>query len=279
MNIEFIDVEDYKIKMIISKSDPAMVNALRRTLIADIPKLAIDDVEFHLGSISDESDKEYESITPIFDEIIAHRLGMLPIPTDLEKFNFRDECTCKGEGCPSCMVMYVLNKKGPCVVYSGDLEPLGDDPSLAIKDDLIPIVKLAKGQAPLIYATAVLGTGRQHAKWQVAHAVGYNYYVSIRINERKCKKCKKCVKMCPRDVIVFEKDKVVAKTIHDCILCKTCVEVCDAGAINLKWDDKKFVFQFETDKSMTALTALKYAFKILSNKLYELREKVGGLEE
>src|SRR6266571_693601 len=95
--------------------------------VADVAKSkAIEDVEFHLGTVQDESGKEYESLSPMFDEILSHRLGMVPIPTDLDLFVRRDKCTCGGEGCPSCTIMFVLNKKGPCTVYSGDLEPVAD---------------------------------------------------------------------------------------------------------------------------------------------------------
>ncbi|MEK6810829.1 MAG: DNA-directed RNA polymerase subunit D, partial [Candidatus Thermoplasmatota archaeon] len=65
---------------------PALMNALRRTLLADIPKMAIEDVEFHLGPIRTEDGKEYESVAPLFDEIISQRLGLVPLPTDLGLF-------------------------------------------------------------------------------------------------------------------------------------------------------------------------------------------------
>ena len=171
MDIEILEMAERKAKFILKNSSPAMANALRRTLLSDIPKMAIDKVEFHLGPIMYD-DKEYESVTPLFDEIIAHRLGMVPVPTDLDLFVSQSECTCGGEGCPNCTIMYSLNKIGPCTVYSGDLEPLGN-PNLRVKDEFIPIVELTDGQAVLIYATAVMGTARKHVKWQVANGVGY----------------------------------------------------------------------------------------------------------
>jgi DNA-directed RNA polymerase subunit D len=124
LQLEFLELSDTRATMLISGTSPFFVNALRRTLIADVPKMAIEDVEFHLGPIRDASGKEFESIFPIFDEMVAHRIGLLPIPTDLDMFTFREKCKCGGEGCPSCRIMYKLNKMGPCTVYSGDLEPL-----------------------------------------------------------------------------------------------------------------------------------------------------------
>ncbi|MCL2785754.1 MAG: DNA-directed RNA polymerase subunit D, partial [Methanomassiliicoccaceae archaeon] len=148
MNIEILEMSERKASFILRGSTPAMANALRRTILTDIPKMAIDKVEFHLGPIMVDG-KEYESITPLFDEIIAHRLGMVPVPTDLKLFVPQSECTCGGEGCPTCTIMYSLNRIGPCTVLSGDLMPLGD-PNLKVKDEFIPLVELADGQAVLI---------------------------------------------------------------------------------------------------------------------------------
>lgn len=166
-------MEERKGKFILKNSSPAMANALRRTMLTDIPKMAIDKVEFHLGPIM-ANDKEYESVTPLFDEIIAHRLGMVPVPTDFQLFSAQEDCVCNGEGCPSCTIMYSLNKIGPCTILSGDLMPLGN-PDLKVKDEFIPIVELTDGQAVLIYATAIMNTAKKHVKWQAAFSVGYRY--------------------------------------------------------------------------------------------------------
>ncbi|MEW5759545.1 MAG: DNA-directed RNA polymerase subunit D, partial [Candidatus Thermoplasmatota archaeon] len=246
---------DTKAKILISGTAPYLVNALRRTLIADVPKMAIDTVEFHLGSIRDpETGKEYESVSPLFDEILAHRLAMLPIPTDLKIFEFRDKCKCGGEGCPTCTIMYSINKKGPTTVYSGDLEPLGDR-RFAIKDDKIPIVKLNDKQAPLIYATAILGTGRQHAKWQAVCGIGYKYYPIITIKNNLCDMCKKCLEDCPSNVLKEENGKIKVSKLEDCTICKRCMEVCERNAIEVSGDDKKFILSFETDGSITTSDA------------------------
>src|SRR2546427_8815026 len=172
MDLKVFDHTDMSIAVRIEGGEPTFVNAIRRTLLSDVPKMAIEDVEFHLGPIRAEDGKENESVAPLFDEMTSHRLGLVPIPTDLQLFVPRATCpTCHGEGCPACTIIYSLNKRGPGVVTSGDLEPIGDS-KLKPKDAKIPIVKLGDGQALLIYATAILGTGKEHAKWQVAPGVG-----------------------------------------------------------------------------------------------------------
>ncbi len=276
MKLEFRELTETKGLVVIDDSSPSMVNALRQTLVSDIPKMAIEYVEFHLGPIRDQDGREYESISPLFDEILSHRLGMVPIPTDLDFFSFREECECEGEGCPKCSIMYVLNKKGPCTVYSGDLEPVGDS-SLKIKEDLIPLVKLSEGQAPLIYATAILGTGREHAKWQVCHGVGYKYYPEIKIDAKKCDKGGSCVRICPRDVLVEGDKKIEVADAEACTLCMSCIEECEPGAIKVKGNPSKFVLTFETDGSVSAKRALQYALDLLAGKAEGFREGVSSL--
>jgi DNA-directed RNA polymerase subunit D len=276
MKITFKELTDESCTFVIEGTHPYFVNSLRRTLMVDIPKMAIDDVEFHLGPIRDISGKEYESISPLFDEIVAQRLGMVPIPTDLDLFTFRDKCKCGGEGCPSCTVMYALNKKGPCTVYSGDLEPLSGN-QYAIKDQLIPIMKLTDGQAPLIYATAVLGKGGEHAKWQLCSGVGFKYYPMIDINNRKAKNPAKMAEMCPVNILAVEDGKLKVTNPEKCTLCNSCADL-EPETIKIKGDPTKFIFTFETDGSMTALKALQYAIDILEKRFATFRDMVSDMQ-
>jgi len=278
MKIDIIEMTPTKAQLTISDTNPSFVNALRRTIVADVPKMAIDNVEFHLGPIMDESSKAFESVSPLFDEIVAHRISMVPVPTDLDAFIFRAKCTCNGEGCPNCIVMYSLNKKGPCTVYSGDLEPIGNE-KFKVKDDLIPIVKLNDDQALLVYATAELGTGRQHAKWQAALGAGYRYYAKIDIDNSKCDLGESCVKQCPKGVLVKEDKKIVAKHPEKCNQCNACTDVCDAGAIKITQDPTKILLRFETDGSLTAKEVLIRGLKMLEERFDALREQVSALDE
>ena len=128
----------------------SFVNSIRRSLVSMVPCLAIHEVDFHMGSlgayVDEESgeEKEYESISAMFNEIVAHRIGMLPIPTDEKTIEaFGDSI---GDDSKQPEIMYSLHKQGPCTVYSGDLEPVNGDTSLTIPETSVPIVKLAEGQ-------------------------------------------------------------------------------------------------------------------------------------
>ena len=179
--------------------------------------MAIDKVEFHLGPNMDEEGKEYESTTPLFDEIVAHRLGMVPVPTDLDLFVPQSECSCGGTGCPSCTIMYSLNKHGPCTVYSGDLQPLGN-PDLKVKDEFIPLVELTDGQAVMIYAIAVMGTAKQHVKWQVCNGVGYSYKPVIEIDPAHASDddVLDVISVCPKHVYAVEGGELKVKDPLNC---------------------------------------------------------------
>ena len=68
----------------------------------------------------------------MFNEIVAHRIGMLPIPTDEKTIEaFGDSI---GDDSKQPEIMYSLHKQGPCTVYSGDLEPVNGDTSLTIPE-------------------------------------------------------------------------------------------------------------------------------------------------
>jgi len=277
MKIESFDFSDDKGVFVISNADAHKVNALRRALIVEVPKMAIDKVEIHLGAISDEDGRTYESTTPLFDEIISHRLGLMPIPSDLEMLNYQEGCSCEGEGCISCQIMYSLNKRGPCTVYSRDLDPLGDE-KLRLKDPDIPIVKLTEDEGILIYATAILGTGKKHAKWQATQGAGFKPYPEIVIDAKLCDKCFKCEEVCPRDVFETTKKSLKVKNAEDCSLCGSCVDVCDEGAITVKQNTTKYIFRFETDGAVEPKVALKYALSSLEALYSDFLEKVEKLK-
>ena len=275
MDIKILEMEERKCRFILTNASPAKANALRRTLLTDIPKMAIDTVDFHLGPI-DVDGREFESITPLFDEIIAHRLGMVPVPTrpDGFEFNFKDECTCGGVGCPNCTFMYSLNKHGPCTVLSGDMMPVGSD-SFKVCDPNIPIVELADRQSVLIYAHVVKGTARKHVKWQVANGVGYKYMPVIEIGN--VMDPEEVARKCPKKVfeVVDGKLKVIEERLFDCILCETCSET--DSAVKMTSRDDEFVFSFETDGSLTAQQVLDEAVRILSDSAKDLGEKIVAL--
>ncbi len=278
-----IDVQELRPRataLAIDGMTASQVNAIRRTLLADVPKLAIEDVEFHLGPIRDEATgKDYDSSTSMFDEAVALRLGLLPIPTDLSQFRRKSECSCEGAGCPHCQVIYSVDKKGPCTVYAKDVVPLGD-PTLAILEPDVPIVRLGARQALLAYATAVVGTAREHAKWQVAHGVGMHPRPHVKIQRKEgCSDAclKRTAGSCPVKILEYASGKLSVTDETKCIDCGACETACEHGSIKVTMDPERFFLRFETDGSLTAREALRFALKDLKRRLEESREAIQAI--
>jgi DNA-directed RNA polymerase subunit D len=111
-----------------------------------------------------------ENSSVLYDEILAHRLGMIPLRTDLERYVLPEKCDCGSPlGCQKCRVLLVLDAVAhdkPRTVLSGDL--VSEDRDIKPVSANIPIVKLAAGQSVKLEAYARLGKGKEHAKWQPA---------------------------------------------------------------------------------------------------------------
>src|SRR5712692_8374647 len=164
MDIKLLTKEQDTIRFVLSDVSPAFANALRRIILAEVPVMAIEDVMI------------LENSSVMYDEILAHRLGLIPITTD-QSYNLPEECTCKSElGCSKCRASLSLEIEASDpveVVYSSHLKP--ENPEIRPVSDKIPIVKLATGQRVKLEAFARLGKGRTHAKWQPVSAATYSY--------------------------------------------------------------------------------------------------------
>nr|WP_249111018.1 DNA-directed RNA polymerase subunit D [Nitrosopumilus sp. K4] len=130
-------------------------NALRRVCLNGVPVFAIDTVDI----------LENSSVLP--DEGLAHRLGLVPLFTDLKRFNEPSKCECQSEtGCSNCRVMLVLDSGDSDTtrrILSNELT--SEDDSVKPISDKIPIVELAPGQKIKVECYARLGRGSEHAKW------------------------------------------------------------------------------------------------------------------
>ena len=112
MEIEFASLDDSLARFTLSGASTAYANAFRRAMIGEVPTLAIEDVRI------------YDNTSALFDEMLAHRLGLIPIKTDLSTYSTQASCSCGGAGCPGCTSTYTLRVEGPRTVTSSDLIPL-----------------------------------------------------------------------------------------------------------------------------------------------------------
>jgi len=262
-----VDIKELKPKKAVIKIDdvkPYFVNALRRIMISELPKLAVDEVVI------------YDNTSALFDEIISHRLGLVPIPTDLSLISFKDECVCKGKGCPNCTVRYTLSKEGEGTVYSGDLQPA--EKSWAIKEDKIPIVKLYGDQRLILEVEAVLGKGRNHAKWQAVQAPAYMMEPIIEFDKTKIDEVKKFIEKLPENLVSIKGDKLILSDNTKLSLFESYLSKENIKYITVKRDPTKFTFHFETDGSFTAKDAIIESVNIIQKKYEEFSKLLKDLK-
>ena len=290
-----------KIKILIEDTDASQVNALRRAIMADVPKMAISKVMFTLGVNQDNNRGEiFESVNALPDEVIAHRLAMIPIPTQPDEgMAFPDACeNCmdlaeEDKGCPMCQVLYTLNVQGPSadsdeefrVVRAGDLTNVSD-PVFDISEEMksIPITYLAQGQFLEFIAFATLGRGRDHAKWSAASAVTFQP-----LYEAELKKPKKASVLFDLDLKTSDGRPIDAKLFTN----KKCSDVSTvldlekalhqvghgtgrdgdfAEAIVLNKVEGSYVFSFETDGSLAPDAVFNLAIEELKSRFTDLGE-------
>ncbi|MFP4045459.1 MAG: DNA-directed RNA polymerase subunit D [Candidatus Aenigmatarchaeota archaeon] len=258
MKIDIIKNEDKVLKFSVEGSTPAFANAIRRTSMNHVPILAIEDVAIHKNG------------SALFDEMLAQRLGQVPLKFDPDKYNLKEECDCE-EGCAECQVKFTLQKEGPGKVYSGDL--VCESAAVEPVYDGIPITELNEGQEVELEATAIVSTGKDHSKHQAA-VTSYQYYPKITIDQDNVDDAETCVEICPANVFTAKNGKLKIDELENCTLCKECVENCKDGAIGVEGDDKKFILSLESISGLTPKKILEITTDILERKSNEVVEKL-----
>ncbi len=154
-SLDVISKDSEKIAIKLKDVPLQYANALRRVCLNGVPVFAIDTVDIIQNT----------SVLP--DEGLAHRLGLIPLKTDLKRFNEPSKCDCQSEsGCSNCKVLLVLDSgegEETRSVLSSELS--SEDETIKPTSDTIPIVQLAPGQQIKVECYARLGRGTEHAKW------------------------------------------------------------------------------------------------------------------
>lgn len=162
MNVSKIGGKGNVLELEFKDATPAVMNTLRRLLSGEVPTLALEVIEIRKnGGI-------------LYDEVLAHRLGLLPLVTPVGDYSFptQEEVT-NQEYSAKSSVKATLVAKGPCTVYAKDIK--FKDPKVKPVFPETPLARLLEGQEIELEATAVLGKGTEHTKWNP----GLVYYHEI----------------------------------------------------------------------------------------------------
>lgn len=266
VEIEILEKTDDYMRFIVKGVNVPFVNALRRIMLTEVPAMAIDELVI------------LENSSMLNDEILAHRMGFIPLKTDLDSYNLPEECTCKSEfGCNLCRLTLTLEAEAAektITVYSRDLK--SENLDITPVSDKIPIVKLAPDQKIKLEAYARLGKGKDHAKWQPVSMCTYKYLPQIKIDLERCNACAECVKLCPERVLIDMEEGIKTQNVIECTLCMDCVDACPQNppAIEISWDKEAFIFKIESTGALPVERIMLEALKILDKKIKDLSNQL-----
>ena len=150
-SLEVLSQDEQSISIKLKGIPIQYANALRRICLNGVPVFAIDTVDI------------VENSSVLADEGLAHRLGLVPLKTDLSEF--KDLSDIKTDDSTN-RVMLTLDSGETTetrTVLSSELT--SEDNFVKPISDKIPIVELAPGQRIKVEAYARLGRGLEHAKW------------------------------------------------------------------------------------------------------------------
>ena len=276
MEIQILRHDTLSIEFYVKGFPLPIVNAIRRYALTKVPTMAIDLVDIYVNT------------SALFDEILAHRLAMIPLYSEIAIKKYRDPDieTCRrcveeteekppAEICNKCFVYMRLEASADgreVVVYSGDIK--SSDPDVRPVYDNIPIVILAPGQRIEMDLRARLGRGLEHAKFSPATVAVVRYVMNVVIDRKLCTNCGNCVSVCPRAVLSKNNGVVTVVNNFNCIACKQCIASCETKAIKVEPRPDEYVVYIESSGALKPETIVREALNILISELEELSQKV-----
>ena len=168
MDVSIGSEDNRRMAFTLSGARTGFANLVRRYAMNQVPVFAIDKVTV------------YENTSSLFDEYIAHRIGLVPLKTPPMVKDDEE-------------ALFTLEATGPAMIYSGQLAS-GHD-KIKVATEKIPLLQLLTDQNLRLEAKATAGIGRKHAKWQAGLAA---YEMA---NDEFHFKVESFLQMPPRDMI------------------------------------------------------------------------------
>lgn len=222
--------------------EESLANAIRRYL-NQILIPAIEEVEISKND------------SPLYDETIAHRLGLIPLKID----KTTDE---------KKVIELKLDVKKEGMVYSGELKG-----NAKASYDNIPITYLDKGNELKIIATTKTGRGEEHSKF----SPGVMFYRNI-FDIEISKDCPKdVIDACPQKILKSENGKITITDNEKCDMCEVCVDLCKKqGKESIKITPTKDLrITLESFGQLDVKEVFKKTIDALKKDLAEVSKKVG----
>lgn len=220
-----------------TKMNESLANAIRRS-IGLIPILAIDEIEIEQNN------------SPLYDESLAHRMGLIPIKTPKKIEEGKD-------------IILKLKSKNPGYIYSGEIT--GD---LEVVYDKIPLTYLDKDQEIKIKAIVRVGYGRDHAKF----SPGILTYRKISEITLPKKYKGKILEKFPENEIKEKGDKIIIKDDKVKTLIDFCEGLCNKDKEKCEVQDlDEIIFSVESFGQISPEEIFKQSVEFLKKDLKNLK--------
>ncbi len=251
MNIELLE-EGEQVVLHVEDTTPQYMNTIRRVVIDEVPVLAVEDVEFRQNS------------SILYDEIVAHRLGLVPLTTDLDTYEVG--------GDPLTITLEQEADEEQVTVVAGDMEI--QDAQVEPVYPETPITTLEPGQAIECEMEAIMGRGSEHTKWSPGLA-WYKHYPHVTIEDQP-DNADELAEQYP-GLTVEDGDLTTDEDalIHNDVIDESIEEATDGAVTYEERDD--FIMFIEPWGQLTAKDMLAEAVRIHNDRLDELQEALGGL--
>lgn len=237
--MEKIDQKENQI-ILKAKIGESLANAIRKYL-NQVPVLAVDEVEI------------YKNDSPLYDETIAHRIGLIPLKMD-KSVNEKTEMEMK------------LSTKGGKTVYSGEFEG-----GLGVVYDRIPLTTLEDGNEIQIVATARTGKGIDHSKFSPG-LMFYRNVLELKIDGSLSDKIKE---RCPENEIKKEGKNIVILDNQKKEISDICEEICNEEEKSIESKSNgELIITIESFGQLEIKEIIKRTLSILKKDLQEVSKKV-----
>jgi len=276
--LKYVEVRELKgnrIELVIKGFSVAYVNAIRRLVLSDVPTMAVDFAYV------------YDNTTDVYDEMIAHRLGLVVLKSDeaLEKYAPPEACAGSEPPNPKCFVEIILNysldESEPTGVYVKASELKISDPDVAPVYPETPITYVAPGQRLYIVAYARLGRGREHAKWSPASLSVLRYTPVVTYDSSKAtEECLKCISAYPEIVRALKRGGSGTMEIYGLVNTgglRYCAETVCREALSIRYDSSILQLIVEGTGALRPERIIYEAIRILEDKVKSLKNRIAWL--
>ncbi|MCE4607785.1 MAG: DNA-directed RNA polymerase subunit D [Caldisphaeraceae archaeon] len=275
-DVEVLELNGSRITLLLEGFHIAFGNAIRRLVLSDVPTMAVDYVYF------------YDNTTNTYDEIIAHRLGLLTLKSDeaIHKYKPPEECKDKDETNTECFVQVYLEKSveeelNGLYIKASDLK-FSDEAIEPVYLDT-PIAFMAPGQRIHLVGYARLGRGKEHGKWSPASVSILQYMPLVDVKgDVASEECLKCVSSYKEvsEAIKSKETKTIEykKNINTSGL-RYCEESVCNDAIKVRYDKSRLLLTVESNGSLGPQQIILEASKILDKRVEKLLEALEEMGE